>query len=448
MSLQSSIAHYRITAKIGEGGMGEVWRATDTKLNREVAVKIIPDSFAADPDRLARFTREAQVLAALNHPNIAVIYGVEDRALIMELVEGPTLEQRIAQGAIPVDEALPIICQLIDALEYAHEKRVTHRDLKPANIKLTPEGRVKVLDFGLAKALSPDAPAGDPSASPTLTMRATLAGVIMGTPAYMPPEQARGQAVDKRADIWAFGVVVYEMLTGRQLFGGPTVSDTLASVLKEEPRLDRVPARLRRLVRVCLVKDPRQRLRDISGARLLLDETPEPVMAGRKTPWMIATAMLAIVAAIAFWAPWRATRPFDRPLMWLSVDLGPNAVLGQDTTAAISPDGTRLVFSVRGPSGKQQLATRLLDRPQPTLLPGAENGIDPVISPNGRDVAFFAGGSWKKVPLGGGAVVTLCGAVFGYGAALGDDGSLIVAKEPRGSSQGIWVPTRRLFRPL
>jgi serine/threonine-protein kinase len=213
MSPQQLIAHYCITAKLGEGGMGVVYRATDTKLNRDVAIKILPTEFAADPDRLARFIREAQVLASLNHPNIAAIYGVEDRALVMELVEGPTLAERIAAGAIPVEEALPLVHQLIDALEYAHERGIIHRDFKPANIKITPEGRVKVLDFGLAKAMSADSAAGDPASSPTLTMRATMAGTIMGTAAYMSPEQARGQNVDKRADIWALGAVLYETLT-------------------------------------------------------------------------------------------------------------------------------------------------------------------------------------------------------------------------------------------
>src|SRR5437764_11428464 len=250
MSLEQTIAHYRITAKLGEGGMGEVWRATDTKLNREVAIKILPEAFANDPDRLARFTREAQVLASLNHPNIATIYGVEERALVMELVQGRELA-----GPLSIEEAIPLIQQLIDALEYAHDKGVVHRDLKPANIKITPEGRVKVLDFGLAKALASDAAAAqNPASSPTLTMRSSEAGMIMGTAAYMAPEQARGQNVDRRADIWAFGVVVWEMLTGRRLFEGATVSDTLAAVLTKEPNFDSVPAKVRRLLRVCLMK--------------------------------------------------------------------------------------------------------------------------------------------------------------------------------------------------
>src|SRR5262245_37395314 len=232
MSPGVSIAHYRIRSKLGEGGMGAVYRATDTKLNREVAIKVLPDTFAGDADRLARFTREAQVLASLNHPNIAAIYGVEERALVMELVEGPILADRIAQGPIALEEALPMLKQMAEALEYAHERGVVHRDLKPANIKITPEGRVKVLDFGLAKAVSGEPTAADPISSPTVTMRSTQPGVVLGTAAYMSPEQARGQNVDRRADIWAFGVILFEMLTGRHLFSGRTVSDTLAHVLK------------------------------------------------------------------------------------------------------------------------------------------------------------------------------------------------------------------------
>jgi serine/threonine-protein kinase len=424
MSPGLSVAHYRITAKLGEGGMGEVWRATDTKLGRDVAIKVLPEAFAQDADRMARFEREAQVLAALNHPNIAAIYGVEDRALILELIEGPTLEQHIAQGSVPLDEALPIIQQLIDALEYAHEKGVIHRDLKPANIKLTPERRVKVLDFGLAKALSSDAPARDSSASPTLTMRATLAGVIMGTAAYMAPEQARGHSVDKRADIWAFGAVLYEMLTGLQLFGGPTVSDTLASVLKEEPRFDRVPARLRRLVRVCLMKDPRQRLRDISGARLLLEETPEPTASRAKAPWIVA-ATLAIVALTAFWMAWRATRTSEHPLMQFSVDFGPDAVAGFRSTAALSPDGTRIVFQSRDADGKLRLSTRLLNQAAATPIPGTENGSEPFFSPAGQWIGFWVNGKLKKVAVSGGAAITLCDASRELGAAWGEDDSII-----------------------
>src|SRR3954466_3223969 len=257
MSPQSSIAHYRIISKLGEGGMGEVYRATDTKLNREVAIKVIPESFAQDPDRMARFAREAQVLAALNHPNIATIHGVEERALIMELVDGETL-----QGPLPLDTALEYARQIADALEYAHEKGIVHRDLKPANIKVTPDGVVKVLDFGLAKAYGGDAESSgsDLSKSPTLAREGTEAGVILGTAAYMSPEQARGKVVDKRADIWAFGVVLFEMLSGRTAFGGETTTDAIASFIQKDPPWEslppRPPASIRTLVRRCLTKDP------------------------------------------------------------------------------------------------------------------------------------------------------------------------------------------------
>lgn len=259
MSPQSSIGHYRIVSKLGEGGMGAVYRATDTRLNREVAIKVLPAAVASDPDRLARFTRESQVLASLNHPNIAAVYGVEERAIVMELVEGQP-----PAGPISVETALPLISQLIDALEYAHEKSVVHRDLKPANLKITPEGRLKVLDFGLAKALSPDTSSiGDPASSPTLTMQGTMTGMIMGTAAYMSPEQARGQKVDKRADIRSFGVVFYELLTGRNLFGCETISDTLAAVLKTDPDWSALPAdtppAIRRLLRRCLDRDRKRR---------------------------------------------------------------------------------------------------------------------------------------------------------------------------------------------
>ena len=277
LSPGTRLGHYDVTALIGEGGMGQVWQATDTQLNRQVALKILPDAFAADPDRLARFTREAQILASLNHPNIAAIYGIEEsdgtRALVLELVEGPTLADRIAKGPIPLDEALPIAKQIAEALEAAHEAGVIHRDLKPANIKVREDGTVKVLDFGLAKALEAN-PVGDPSQSPTLTAAATQMGVIMGTAAYMSPEQARGKTVDKRADIWAFGAVLFEMLTGRPLFEAGDISETLASVVLKEPDLSAVgpdvPVALQSLLRRCLVKDPKRRLRDVGEARLVL----------------------------------------------------------------------------------------------------------------------------------------------------------------------------------
>ncbi len=273
----TTLGPYSVTAKIGEGGMGEVYRARDTKLDRDVALKVLPEAFTQDPDRLARFEREAKVLASLNHPNIAAIYGLEEaddtRALVLELVEGPTLADRIKQGPIPLDEALPIAKQIAEALEAAHEAGVIHRDLKPANIKVRDDGTVKVLDFGLAKALDPS-PTGDPSQSPTLTAAATQMGVIMGTAAYMSPEQARGKTVDKRADIWAFGCVLYEMLTGQMAFQGEDVSLTLASVMKSDLNVTRlppdVPATVRTVLRRCLEKDPKQRVHDIADVRLAM----------------------------------------------------------------------------------------------------------------------------------------------------------------------------------
>ena len=302
--------------------MGEVYRARDTTLNRDVALKILPAAFALDPDRLARFKREAQVLASLNHPNIAAIYGFEEstgvRAIVLELVEGPTLADRIAQGPIPVDDALAIARQIGDALEAAHERGIVHRDLKPANIKVRTDGTVKVLDFGLAKALEPvSSVAADETASLTITSPAmTKAGVILGTAAYMSPEQAQGKPADKRADIWAYGVVLHEMLTGKRLFRGDTVSDTLAAVLLTEPAWDRIPAKVRPLLRRCLTKDPKRRLRDIGDAWALIDSAPESVSAAgqrwlsRLAPLALAGCAVAGVTAVALgWVHFRERPP-------------------------------------------------------------------------------------------------------------------------------------------
>ena len=275
------LGSYEVTGSLGKGGMGEVYRARDTRLERDVALKVLPDDVASDRDRLARFEREARLLAALNHPHIAAIYGVEDmgatHALVMELAEGPTLQERIAEGPMPVDEALDVARQMAGALEYAHEHGIVHRDLKPANVKVTPEGEVKLLDFGLAKALEAEGtpPTSDYSESPTISHQATRAGVILGTASYMSPEQARGKTVDRRTDIWAFGVVLLEMLTGRKPFTGESLTDVLAAVVSSEPDLDALPATtplaVRQLLKRCLDKDPKRRLRDIGEARVLLE---------------------------------------------------------------------------------------------------------------------------------------------------------------------------------
>jgi serine/threonine-protein kinase len=430
----SQIAHFKITAKLGEGGMGAVYRATDTKLNREVAIKVLPDAFAADPDRLARFTREAQVLASLNHPNIAAIYGVEERAIVMELVEG-----NAPSGPMADEEALPLIEQLIDALEYAHEKGVVHRDLKPANLKLTPDRRLKVLDFGLAKALSSDrsTTSDNPAASPTLTMRATTVGAIMGTAAYMAPEQARGHNIDKRADIWSFGVVAYELLTGKQLFNGDSVSDTLAAVLRQDIDLEPAPLRFRKLLARCITRDPRERLRDISGARLLLEvESPQPagpspVVATRRALWPYAALAVVSVAALLLTAAlWRAPRPAP-PQALLRLDLvldnSPLARTQNSSMIALSPDATHLALVFRSSDGKVRLGVRALDRKEITVLPDTENASAPFFSPDGKWIGFTAESKLKKVAIAGGNPVTMADNNFSFrGAAWGIDGSIYI----------------------
>ncbi len=437
----SKLGPYEIIAPLGAGGMGEVYRARDPRLGRDVALKVLPAAFAQDGDRMARFQREAQVLASLNHPSIAALYGLEETAgvlaLVMELVEGPTLAERLKSGDFPFDEALPIAKQIAEALEAAHERGIIHRDLKPANIKITPDGKVKVLDFGLAKALDTEVSASNISNSPTLTQAGTQAGVILGTAAYMSPEQAKGRPVDRRADIWSFGVVLFEMLTGKRAFEGDSVAEVISAVLTREPEIpDALPPHIARLLRRCLTKDPRQRLRDIGEARIAL-ESPEATLAPASAvslgpvrkglvPWALAGAfVLAIVAALGWWTAWRSTRPVDHPLLRLSVDLGPDAVVGAHITAAISPDGTRLAFPARGPNGTTELATRLLDQPQATLLSGTEGAVDPFFSPDGEWIGFFAEGKMKKVSVQGSAVITLCDAPSGRGAAWGEDGNMI-----------------------
>ena len=424
-----TIAHYRISGKLGQGGMGTVYRATDTKLGREVAIKVLPGFFAEDAERMARFTREAKVLASLNHPNIAQIYGIEERALVMELVPGETLK-----GPLPCEIALNYAKQIAEALEAAHEKGIVHRDLKPANIVVTPEGVVKVLDFGLAAVTPGSLPdAGSPVNTPTLTMRVTQAGMIMGTAAYMSPEQARGQTVDRRADIWAFGCVLFELLTGDRAFQGESVGDTLAAVMNEEPDWQRAPEQARRLLRACLEKDPKRRLRDIGDAWRMLEAgapaalLPATRIGGRfgSAAWIaVAVLSVAFIAAVVVLWP----RAADHPLIRLSADFGPDALAGANITAAISPDGTRLVFLQRSQGGEQMLATRLLDQAGTTVLAGTENGRDPFFSPDGQWVGFFADGKLKKAPVEGGIPVTVCDAPNARGADWGEDGDIVLSQ--------------------
>jgi serine/threonine-protein kinase len=445
---------YEVTAQIGEGGMGQVFRATDTKLKRQVAIKILPPSFAADHDRLARFQREAEVLASLNHPHIAAIYGLEESggvsALVMELVEGEDLSQRISRGAIPIDEALPIAQQIAEALEAAHEQGIIHRDLKPVNIKLRIDGTVKVLDFGLAKAL--ETKAASATAEPTITSPAmTQAGMILGTAAYMSPEQAKGKAVDKRADIWAFGVVLYEMLTGRRLFDAEGMSETLAAVLTRDVSLasmpSSIPARLRALLRDCLIRDPKQRLRDIGEARRVLDKmiagAPDDAVTttvatarvpSRALPWVVA-AVSVVALGIALWVPRRSETTVDRPLVRLDVDVGadatfPSANVIQGSSIAISPDGTRLAYVAGTPP---RLFTRRLDQPTAGELPGTQGASSPFFSHDGQWIGFLTSGKLNKIAADGGAVVQVGEAVVSVfaGASWAEDGS-IIASEPFG----------------
>jgi serine/threonine-protein kinase len=374
---------------------------------------------------MARFEREAKVLASLNHPNIAAIYGVEDRALVMELVEGETLK-----GPLPVETALDYARQIADALEAAHEKGIIHRDLKPANIRVTPQGIVKVLDFGLAK--SAEEPAGDAENSPTLTISPTRAGLILGTAAYMSPEQARGKPVDKRADIWAFGVMLYEMLTGQQLFKGDTISDTLAAVLKEEPNLNRVPAKVRRLVQSCLEKDPKKRLRDIGDAWRQLDDAPAHSQSRLGYVVWVAAGVLVLALAGVSLSLWRATRPSElKPLVRLDVDLGRDVSLeGRPGDFVISPDGNRIVYISRG-----RLFTRRLDQETASELSETNGAYAPFFSPDGRWIAFFTQQALKKISVTGGSPITLCICTGGSGA-WGEDGNIVIGGGSQFSNSG------------
>jgi Tol biopolymer transport system component/tRNA A-37 threonylcarbamoyl transferase component Bud32 len=426
------LGSYEVLSAIGAGGMGEVYKARDTKLHRDVAVKVLPHVFAADADRLARFEREALLLAALSHPNIAQVYGLEDsegvRALVMELVDGQTLSDIVsAEGGrgLPLAGAWQIAVQIADALAAAHERGIVHRDLKPANVMVKTDGTVKVLDFGLAKPFG--SASIDAMNSPTLA-NATEAGLILGTAAYMSPEQARGRPVDERCDIWAFGVVLYEMLTGQSCFAKETVSDTVAAVLTSDPDWTRVPAPARRLLTVCLEKDPRRRLRAIGDARFMIgDDQAEAAPSPTRRTWIPWAAAGVLAAALAASLALPRPQPDTRPLVRFDLDLGgevPNRTLG---VLAFSPDGTRIAVPVRGPDGLPVLSTRRVDQSDRTLLQGTEGADQPFFSADGQWIAFFAGNKLRKVPVQGGTSVDIADVRNPRGGSWAEDGTIVAA---------------------
>jgi serine/threonine-protein kinase len=451
------LLHYRLIEKIGEGGMGVVWKAEDTTLQREVAIKILPDALAADAERLARFGREARMLASLNHPNIASVFGLHQaddvHFLAMELVRGEDLSERISRGALRVDDALAIARDVAEALRVAHANGMVHRDLKPANIRIGLEGEVKVLDFGLAKILSPDAdgssPGSAPSMSPTVTSLGTVAGVLLGTAAYMSPEQARGKPVDKRADVWAFGCVLFEMLAGKLVFAGDTITDTLAAVVRAEPDWDALPADLPRAVgkvlRLCLAKDPRERLNDIADAALLMEhgfegddvtDTPDagkPRKASRREWLAWAVAAGAIVVAIAFLlgvGGERATSPTPTTRFTIQLDGETPLIVAETPILAFSPDGRTIAYEAKDPvSGGSMLYLRSIGQRDPWPLAGTESATCPFFSPDGEHIGFFSGGQLKRMPLGGGTPTPLADAANPRGAVWLPDDTIVYSPE-------------------
>jgi serine/threonine protein kinase len=445
-----SLGPYRIERLIGAGGMGEVYRARDTKLGRNVAIKMLPRIFTSEPDRLARFEREARMLAALNHPHIGAIYGLEDadgvRGLVLELVEGPTLADRLKPGALPVPEALTIAGQIADALDSAHEKGIVHRDLKPANIKLRLDGVVKVLDFGLAKVLVGAAAGPDLSQSPTITLGATREGVPLGTAAYMSPEQARGHMVDKRTDIWAFGCVLYEMLTGQLAFDGATVSDMIVAILEREPAWDQLPPatpqHIRQLLQRCLDKDPKRRLRDMGDARLEIDDPlREQVRVSRVTwpsrrPRLLAWSIAATSTAAALMLGvlhLRGVPATDwRPIRFSVL---PADVVGQSGVPTLSPDGRRLAFVARR-GGVPVVWVRSLDAAEAQPVSGTENATLAFWSPDSRSLGFFTTTEGLKIvdEFGGNArtLGRIPGTSGSYGAVWCPDGRIVVGSLSRG----------------
>ena len=439
----TKLAHYHVTSHLGSGGMGDVYQATDSKLGRSVAIKLLPEAFARDAERVARFEREARLLASLNHPNIAAIYGLEESAerkfLVMELVDGETLALRIRRGPVPVDESLGIAKQICEALEAAHERGIIHRDLKPANVKITPEGKVKVLDFGLAKAME-HAPASSAlTNSPTLSVAATNAGVILGTAAYMSPEQAKAGATDRRADIWALGCVLYELLTGKRAFDGDSVAEILGSVLKVEPDWSALPKgtppAIRSLLRRCLRKDMQQRPRDAADIRLELEEalaaaspatavlpTPAPVQRRWLLLGALACALAASLTGIVVWQlrPTASPRPVERVVSALPANTALSQAPG--SVLALSPDGRRLAYVASGGTAVgQQLYLRAMDALEAAPLSGTEGAYNPFFSPDGEWIGFANSTTLKKISASGGAALTLCNATAVDGADWGPD---------------------------
>ncbi len=462
----TTLSHYKVLEKIGQGGMGEVYRAEDTNLSREVAIKVLPEQFTQDPQRLARFEREAKLLASLNHPNIAAIYGFEHsddmHFLVLELVPGETLAERVAKGPVPVEEALEVCRQIAEGVEAAHEKGVIHRDLKPANVKVTPEGQVKILDFGLAKAFEGETPVTDISQSPTLTEEMTRAGVILGTAAYMSPEQAKGKPVDKRSDVFAFGAVLYELLTGKRAFEGETITETIAAVLKSEPEWARLPENtpwgIRTLLRRCLQKETNRRLQHVGDVRIEIEEAistplaqPSLSMArtteGRTTlkwalQWagvgmVVGAVLLGMVVWFSLLAP--QTTPTITRLALNLPETAPLYVGGTQfwgaVPMALSPGGERLGYVGGGENGNR-LYIREMDQLVTRDLLGTENAVSPFFSPDGQWVGFAADGKLKKVSVEGGSPITLCDIeISDLAASWSQQGTIVFGGMPSGLCQ-------------
>ncbi len=438
-----TLGHYQISSQLGRGGMGEVYLADDISLDRKVALKFLPDAFTGDPERMARFEREAKLLASLNHPNIAAIYGLEQaegkRFIVMELVEGESLAQRLSKGLLPVEEALDICRQIAEGLEAAHEKGVIHRDLKPANVMITEGDKVKILDFGLAKALAGETQSVAASQSPTITEAMTQPGVILGTAAYMSPEQAKGKAVDKRADIWAFGCILYECLTGKRAFEGETITETLAAVLMTEPELERVPAKVKSLLHRCLERDPRQRLRDIGDAYALIESGPENVpeatpMKRQWLAWGLVAVLIVAFAAVAI-IHFREQPLAASAQMRFQIPLPDKVEMAPGGSFALSPDGRHLAFTVLDSDGQIRLWIRSLDSLEARSLSGTKsNHIPPFFwSPDSRSIAFDAGGKLKKIDISGGTPLTICDLPrYAIGGSWNSEGVIIFGTQAGG----------------